>query len=396
MGVPKVLIIGIGNPIPSFIKRRLLALEQAGISLLIVAEHRQSMSDFKSATIVRVGGCQSFGKRLMAIMRVVIRPFDFYRMLMLRTEVPWRSRIKWAIKYFPLTRLPLPDVVHFQWLSYLPEFKWLRYYYRAPFIGSARGSQVTVYPRTRVGYKSIMQEAMRDVDFIHGVSASMHQACMALGASPEKLFINYNGINLELFRRQPESASEANVFTLISVGNMMWRKGFGYQLQLIKKLLGHGRTIKLIWLGEGPDREGLVYTCHMMNLNSNVQFVGKVSSSEIARWLNQADAYVSTSVAEGLSNSMVEAAACSLPILAFACEGAEEVMEEGKSGFIVPFGDVDQLVDKVVFLMDNKEICLSMGKNSRAIAEARFNEKTHVQEMVKVYKRIARKKPIIK
>lgn len=391
-----ILIIGIGNPIPSFVKRRLQALERAGVQLLIVAEHRQSMSDFKNATVIRIGGRTSFKKRVKKLIRILVHPLAFWRMLAQRTEVPWPSRMKWAVKYFPLTRIAAPDVVHFQWLSYVPEFAWLRYYFKAPFMGSARGSQVTVYPHTRVGYKTIMQDAMRQADFIHCVSSSMRQACLALGAAPDKLVVNYNGIDLEHYKARIKHPREPNEFVLISVGNMMWRKGYGYQLQLMKKLVAMGKSVRLIWLGEGPDKEGLMYTCHVLGLDSKVQFVGKVNSSEISNWLSQADAYLSTSAAEGLSNSMVEAAACSLPILAFTCEGTEEVIREGENGFIVPFGDIECLVDKIIYLMENPSARIDMGILSRKVAEEQFNEKYHVAEMKRIYSTMKRKNKSMK
>jgi glycosyltransferase involved in cell wall biosynthesis len=390
MGVDRILIIGIGNPTPSFIKRRLQALGRVGIRLCIIAEHGQPMGDYKKATIVRIGGRQSLKIRLKAIAGILARPFRFWKLLSIRTEIPWPSRIKWAVKYFPLTLITPPNVVHFQWLSFLPEFQWLRQYYKCPFIGSARGSQVTVYPYTRVGYKIIMQDAIRLADYIHCVSSSMRQACLELGAAPNKLFVNYNGIDLGLYKATIKHQRKTNEFVLISVGNMMWRKGYGYQLQVIKKLVDAGRSVKLIWLGDGPDKEGLLYTSKVLGLTSRVQFVGKVNSTEISNWLSEADAYLSTSAAEGLSNSMVEAAACSLPILAFTCEGTDEVISEGENGFVVPFGDIDRLRDKITYLMDNNAICLRMGQHSRKIAEERFNEKLHIEAMRKFYSDLKR------
>src|SRR5690606_37617684 len=115
-----------------------------------------------------------------------------------------------------------------------------------------------------------------------------------------------------------------------------------YQLLSLKELLRNGLIVKLLLVGEGPDREGLLYTANKLGLSESVVFSGNVAEETVAKLLSQSDIYVSTSIAEGLPNSVVEAAASGLPIVAFACEGIREIVANGENGFVVPFGDIAQ------------------------------------------------------
>lgn len=382
-----VLFIGIGNPVPSFIHRRLVALVEADVSLTIVAENGQAL-DLPAAQIIRIGGKQNKVQHFFSFISIWSRPHLFIRLFAVRSDLPLRQRWRWAVKYFPITRAKTPGVIHIQWLSSVPEFKWLRDFFDCPLVASARGSQLTVYPYTRPGFKAIIKEAIQQVNYIHCVSEDMALACKQFGATPEKVFVNYNGINLQKFSPR-EIAKTEKKFTMISVGAMMWRKGFQYQLQLVNMLLKQGRDVQLLLLGDGPDREGLQYSAHILKLDQHVTFVGKIKPTELPDWLNRADVYVSTSIAEGLANSAVEAIACGLPVVAFACEGMEEAVRQGNNGFILPVGAVQGIVDKIIYLIDNSNERMKMGSSSRQHAVENFDENRWVSRMVEKYKSIA-------
>lgn len=385
----RILIIGIGNPVPSFIQRRLEALANSGISLTVVAQHGQRI-DLPNASIIRIGGTHTTWRYMMAFVNILRRPYLFFRMLSVRTELSLIQRLRWASKYVPLTSISAPDVIHLQWLSAISEFVWLRQFFNCPIIASARGSQVTVYPLTQPGYKNLIEQAIKLCDYIHCVSHDIARACERLGATPEKLLVNYNGIDLSKFC-PVEIARDKKVFTIISVGSMMWRKGQYYQLQLLDQLQKEGRVVQLLWIGDGPDREGLLYTAHLIGVINQITLAGKVQASELPSWLNRADVYVSTSAAEGLANSVMEAAACGLPILAFTCEGMEEIVEPSVNGFILPFADINALFEKTIFVMDHSEERKKMGEASRQLAVDKFDEQRWVSHMIKTYKSLERK-----
>jgi glycosyltransferase involved in cell wall biosynthesis len=385
----KVLIIGIGNPIPSFIYRRLLTLTKNGVKLTVVTDYGQELQ-LMGAEIVSISRKQNLSTLLIGIRNVFEMPLLLLKMLRIRKQLPLAQRIKWAIKYLPLLRIKTPDVIHIQWLSSVPEMEWLKHFFSCPMVASARGSQVTVYPFTRPGYRETIERAIQQVDCIHCVSNDIANVCVELGAPKEKIRVNYNGIDLQKFFPAQAKAKSTDSFVLISVGAMMWRKGFVYQLQVLKRLREKG-DVKMLWIGEGPDREALQYQAIKLGVADHVTFAGKVKTDELPSRLNQADVYISTSAAEGLANSVVEASACGLPVVAFACEGMEEVLEDGVSGFILPFGDIEGLVAKIQLLMDKPELRIQMANAARQRMVEKFDEKKWVSHMIEIYKSIEKR-----
>lgn len=383
----RLLVLGVGNPIPNFIRRRVLAIRETHeYDLMMTVEFGQSVDSFEGVKIIRIGGPTSFFQKLMLLTGVLISPLGFIRLALFHSGLGVIQRTKLAIKYLPLTRVPRPDIIHIQWLSSAIEFSWLRRYFRCPIVGSVRGSQVTVYPLTRTNFKDVIVRSFKLVDACHLVSRDLMASCLALGAKKEKLFVNFNGINLQKFR-PPINRVVSKELNVISVGSLMWRKGFVFQLMILYRLRERGINLTLTLVGSGPDLEGLKYLSHVLGLDGFINFKGQLTEDEIIRELRIADIYISTSLAEGLPNSLVEAAACGLPIVAFDCEGAREIIETDVTGFIVPPGDIDKAVE-CLFVLQNWNYRTNMGNRARERMEQNFDQEKCVHEMMGYYRKI--------
>lgn len=383
-----LLIIGIGNPTPSFIHRRLVALDRTGIDLTIAMEYGQHLDSLPNAKIVYVGGKSTMFQQFIAVAKTLLRPDVLLQLMSFRTDLKLIQRLKWAVVYFPFTRVKSPDIIHVQWLASLPEYQWLRQYFNCPFIGSARGSQVTVYPLTRPGYRAKIELAIYQADYIHCVSEDMRNRCITLGADPAKIYVNYNGINIDRFKPATRTSSSTSSLRLISVGALIWRKGFLFQLLVLKELILKGINCSFTIIGSGSDEVAIRYTAEKLGVISFLTIEGQKPEDEVLKSLQSSHIYLSTSAAEGLPNSLVEAAACGLPIVAFECEGAGEVIENEVSGFIVPFGSLQLMVDKIILLQD-QNVRMKMGNYAREKMVREFDEKKWIGEMVQRYQSIS-------
>lgn len=357
---------------------------QHGVHVLVVAEAGVQLPEIPETHIIRIGGAATTFQKVIGFIKAMCSPFAYIKLMATRTELGITQRLIWAAKYLPLVRIRNVDIIHFQWLPLLAEFAWLRHYYTCPFVGSARGSQVTIYPITRPGYKQKIQASIVLADYIHCVSKDIVAACERLGAPREKLFVNYNGIDLQKFKPQIDK-DEHSIFTIISVGALMWRKGYVYQLLAIKKLVASGKEVLLRIIGSGVDSEALVYTANVLGLKQYVEFVGQKNEDELQAVLATGNMYMSTSAAEGLANSVVEAMASGLPVVVFDCEGMNELIENSNNGFVVPFGDTDKLVEQITFLMEHAEKRRVMGEHARAFVEAKLDQTVWVQHMIVQY-----------
>lgn len=387
----RVLFLGQGNPIPTFILRRLRQLDQAGIKCIIPLSTDQRISE----KLENVEFIPNYKVRRNNFWYIF--PVAFFQFLISGPK-SWRIlafakgnllyRLKWSFENFVYLRINRPDIIHLQWISMADDYHWLKKIYQCPIIASARGSQVTVYPSTNINYKEKVKRCVQQVDYIHCVSEDILKTCLELGAERHKLFVNYNGIDLNLISPNNKRV-EKNPVILISVGSLIWRKGYLFQLQVLHDLLSANIDATLVIIGAGPDEAGLRYSAFRMGIQDKVLFKGQLSFDQIKQELDEADIYLSTSAAEGLSNSVMEAAAAALPIVAFDCEGMSEIMVDGESGFIVPFGDVQLFTEKVSALAKNPEYRITMGKMGRKHIEQNFAADKCLEEMIQVYSKIS-------
>ena len=158
---------------------------------------------------------------------------------------------------------------------------------------------------------------------------------------------------------------------------------------MIRKLTDAGLDVKLEIIGDGPDRQGLDYTIKRLGLQDRVTLAGRMKHDAIIKYLQASDIYISTSSAEGLSNAVLEAVASGLPVVAFDCEGMNELIENGYNGFILPFGNLETMCENIRLLNADRQLMLSMGQNGSKLASDRFDYKIHVQKMADFYMSIS-------
>lgn len=376
-----VLFFGSGYPMPSFIQTRLECLRAEGIVVkLVLPFHLANHSC--GFPVISAGGKLSYIDLVRVLAFLLVRPMGFMQLIWCRPDLDLPQRFKWGLKHLFLTNLRGSYIFHFQWLTFAAEFGWLKKLYPHPFVTSVRGSQLTIYPMTRPGYQGIIMNALMVSDLIHCVSKDLALRCLNLGVEESRIIVNYNGVNTLSFK--PAQRNRTGVFGLVSVGSLIWRKGYLFQLLVVKRLLQFGE-VKLNIVGRGPDFEALQYWVDLLELRNNVKFYGSVSPTEIAEVLVKADCYISTSAAEGLANSVLEAAACGLPVIAFDCDGMHEIIKDGETGFVVPFGNLDKMVEKAVRLLKSPEMAYNFGLSARAHIEKNFDQQIWVKHMVNIY-----------
>lgn len=385
-------IAGIGNPVPTFIKRRVEALLKAGVTINIILDYNESPLELKHPALSytriyrlnKSGWLQRIKVLLGGLVRMLASPNKFKILYDQQEHSPLRN----MIACFELQHLVgvKADVVHVQWLSHALRFSGLKALSDARLISSARGSQVTVYPLVRPHYNEFLTRVFRVCDLIHCVSHDIRVRCIALGALPEKVQVNYNGINTDKFKPSTDARkAEKSAIKLITVGALMWRKGVMLQLLIVKSLVERGLSCELQVIGQGEDFAGLRYYVELLGIEDYVTFLGRKDQPEVIQLLQQADIYLSTSAAEGLANSVLEASATGLPVVAFDCEGMHEVIVANESGFIVPFGRLELFADKVVLLAEDKSLRERYSQRALAHVREKFQEAYWVGEMIKIY-----------
>ena len=132
------------------------------------------------------------------------------------------------------------------------------------------------------------------------------------------------------------------------------------QAALIRALPKLPEGVWLLLAGRGQTIDSCRSLAQQLRMGERVVFAGFVP--DVERCYHASDVCVSTSRSEGLPFNLMEAMHCALPVIATRVKGHEDLVQNGKSGFLVPFGDEDGLCRAVEQLMADPQRCRHYGK----------------------------------
>ena len=136
-------------------------------------------------------------------------------------------------------------------------------------------------------------------------------------------------------------------------------------------------------LASGDVRKKLEKLVIELRLKDCFHFLGWVDEAE--RLLFAMDVFVSASETESFGLAIAEAMAAGTPVVATRTEGAQEVVEDQKTGLLVPIGDVERIAEAVNTLLGNSEKRRAMGAHAHEAANTRFSLKRMVDEIEEIY-----------
>ena len=152
----------------------------------------------------------------------------------------------------------------------------------------------------------------------------------------------------------------------IFVGRLDPIKGVPLLLEAFAAARSRHSDARLTVVGDGIARSSLEAQARELGIASKVTFTGYRSQEEVSELLEEADMLILPSFAEGVPVVLMEAMATRIPVIASQVGGVAELVEEGKSGFLIPAGDVDTLTARMVSLFDDPELCRAFGETGRA------------------------------
>lgn len=144
-------------------------------------------------------------------------------------------------------------------------------------------------------------------------------------------------------------------------------------IQAFARLGRHWPDAQLLLVGRGPEDANLRALADTLGVGGRVRFAGE--QADVAPWLVRMDVYVQAARLAGISNSILEAMATGLPVVATDVGGTSEAVVHGETGLLVPVGDPAALADALGALLANPARAEAFGHAGRARAEAHFGEK---------------------
>jgi len=186
-------------------------------------------------------------------------------------------------------------------------------------------------------------------------SEFVRKSFIEMGVPAHKLKKIVYGARLDRFKKSAEPSS--NVFRVLWVGNVSIRKGFMYALEAFQKLNFSSKEFMVIGAVE-PEIKELIRNHNL----TGVTFAGVIDNSELPVAYSQAHVFLIASLEEGLAMVQGEALACGCPVIATTNTGAEDLITDGKEGFIVPIRSSQAITDRLQQLADEPALRQSMSE----------------------------------
>jgi len=234
------------------------------------------------------------------------------------------------------------------------------------------------------------------------VSRALEQYLATLGVSPQRVSQIYNGVDVQHFHpaavREPIAGcpfADPRDWLLGTVGRLQPVKD---QLNLVRAFIRamelaplRKERARLVIIGDGPlysearsllQRAGLDRLAWMPGECSNVPAI-----------LRGLDCFVLPSLAEGISNTILEAMATGLPVIATDVGGNGEIVDVGRTGDLVPAADSEVLAQRILVYARDPEKGRTLGRAGRARVERQFSLETMVQQYQDLYDLMLRGAP---
>lgn len=201
-----------------------------------------------------------------------------------------------------------------------------------PWVHSKR-----LWPLYLLGYTKI-KKVLNKAELIFVQTPKMLQNILRFNSSSEqKAVVIPNGFSQSIIKQK----SSSKTFTVVFAGRLVNQKSPDILIQSFISFLDSGAAGELLIYGDGPLRKHLQVIVDGSGYGMKIKFSGKVGHSEVIDALHSSDLYVTTSLNEGMSMSMIEAAAVGLPIITTPVSGANQLINE-HNGIVVPFNDAEK------------------------------------------------------
>jgi glycosyltransferase involved in cell wall biosynthesis len=241
--------------------------------------------------------------------------------------------------------------------------------------------------RTR-GFPLLRRLALRNTAFA-AISLDIERQWLALGVPSSKMIRMASGVDSSHFRPGPaDSRVEATLPSrprVVFTGRLHPQKNLGVLLEAWPAVAASVGA-HLILVGDGEDRANLVSRARELGVSDHVHFAGRIDDP--AEYLRAADVFVLPSVAEGMSNSLLEAMSTGLPCLASDIGGNTDLLGRGEAGLLIAAADPHAWAVAITHVISGPEFAHMIGAAARRRIETGFSLEVVVDRYQELYRRL--------
>lgn len=322
--------------------------------------------------------------------------FDVYRLRQIGLGKMKTLTFTLATMFALLTRKASYDILHAH-LAFSPAIA-------AAVIGKIVGKRVIVKFGNSAAFGDVQRSKKtlrgrlrmtilrRWADVIIALDPQMEAEVLGDGFAHERVLCMDNGIDASDFVPCVDKDSAKRRLNLeikttaLFTGRLTNQKALPVLLQALQQVAKTYSDVQLIILGHGEEKETLMTLANELDIAEQVIFHSPVN--DVSPYLDAADIFVLPSLAEGISNSLLEAMSAGLACIATSVGGSPTVLDYGKCGILVSPGNVDQLSDALIELCTSSNIRDQLGARARKRILDRYNFDVVGQKYYALYEQL--------
>jgi sugar transferase (PEP-CTERM/EpsH1 system associated) len=242
----------------------------------------------------------------------------------------------------------------------------------------------------RAHQRFVQRHAWASVDRLLSVSSRLAERIARETAFPrERIRVIRNGVDLRRFGRVTREAARAalglpaDARMALAVGRLVAVKDHLTLLDAVNQLHRQGLDVTVVLAGEGPLQPLLAERASSLGIANRVHFLGHRSDVDVV--LAAADMFVQSSTSEGLSNTILEAMASALPVVATRVGGADEMVQDGLTGLLVPPSSAGDLAAAMATLLADPTRARALGESGRGRVESEFSLEAMIRRYEELY-----------
>ncbi len=235
----------------------------------------------------------------------------------------------------------------------------------------------------------------RRADIIIAVTKGFIKYISGLGIEKAKLHWIANGTVEDIFYPvQPDAELRRKLeldgfFVVTFAGNHGIAQGLDTVLEAAENL--HNHAVKFLFIGEGPVKAKLINKTEEKGLK-NIVFHKQIPLEEIKYYIAISDAMLVPLIDERVFDTFIPSKlfdfmACEKPVILSVDGEAREILDESQGGVFCKPGNSGDLTDKIIYLMENRKLCKSMGEKGRKFVLANFTRKKQAEQLEKILRR---------
>ncbi len=258
-----------------------------------------------------------------------------------------------------------------------------------PVITTLHGTDITLVGADR-SYLPITRYGLQQSDGVTAVSKFLKQATIETFDFDE-IEVIPNFICPNHYTKTPDSELRKQLAPngeklLVHVSNFRPVKRAGDCIEILAKVREAGENVRLIMVGDGPEKSAIFYMAEKLGIAEHTSFVGK--QANIADYLGASDIFLLPSELESFGLAALEAQACELPVIATRIGGIPDVVTDGETGFLSEIGDVEKMSSDALKLIRSEEMLKAFGKRGREMAVSRYGTEKIIPQYIAYYERI--------